>query len=151
MSQNDEPLMPHLDLLKTMLLEEEGFREFPYRCTSGKLTIGIGRNLEDRGISRNEAMYLLTEDIEYIKSKLKEKLSFFADLNPIRQIVLMDMAFNLGINGLLAFKNTLNLISDGKYTQAAEHMLDSKWATQVGRRAIRLSNMMKDGVYHELE
>lgn len=136
--------------LTTMLTEEEGFRAKPYRCTANKLTIGVGRNLEDRGISKEEAMYLLGNDIEFFGTELAKRLPYLSRLDEIRQIVLIDMAFNLGINNLLAFKNTLKLVEQGKYKEAAVEMLNSKWANQVGRRAIRLSKMMETGNYQEM-
>lgn len=138
------------DLLIKMLTEEEGYRKHPYECTAGKLTIGIGRNLDDRGISKLEAHFLLANDIDTAIDELKVSLPFFKELSPIRQVVLVDMTFNLGITGLLKFKNTLRLIEEGKYSAAAKEMLNSRWAKQVGRRAKRLSRMMESGRYQEM-
>lgn len=138
------------DLLIKMLTEHEGFRQYPYKCTAGMLTIGIGRNLEARGISKLEAHFLLLNDIDNEIDALKARLPFFKSLDPIRQVVLVDMSFNLGIAGLLKFKNTLSLIEQGKYSAAATEMLNSRWAQQVGRRAKRLSRMMETGRYQEL-
>jgi lysozyme len=123
----------------------EGERLKPYRCTAGKLTIGIGRNLEDRGISKAEAAYLLGNDIDDHWREVQRALPWVAKLDEVRQRVLLDMAFNLGIAGLLSFKRTLATIEAGDYTRAASMMLDSKWARQVGQRAERLSRMMATG------
>ena len=123
----------------------EGERLKPYRCTAGKLTIGVGRNLEDRGITREEAAYLLTNDIAAEERELLRALPWVAKLDEVRQRVLLDMAFNMGVVGLLAFKRTLATIQAGDYQRAAAMMLDSKWAGQVGQRAERLSRMMATG------
>ncbi len=123
----------------------EGERLKPYRCTAGKLTIGIGRNLEDRGITAAESAYLLGNDIAAVQQQVLNALPWAAQLDDVRQRVLLDMAFNMGIGGLLSFKNTLATIKAGDYTKAAAMMLDSKWAGQVGQRAERLSRMMATG------
>ena len=123
----------------------EGERLKPYRCTAGKLTIGVGRNLEDRGITREESAVLLANDIADMERELQRALPWVARLDEVRARVLVDMAFNLGVVGLLAFKRTLAAIEAGQYQQAATMMLDSKWAKQVGGRAERLSRMMATG------
>ena len=123
----------------------EGERLTPYRCTAGKLTIGVGRNLEDRGITREESAYLLANDIAAEERELLRALPWVAQLDEVRQRVLLDMSFNLGIVGLLNFKNTLATIRAGNYGKAAAMMLDSRWARQVGQRAQRLSQMMATG------
>jgi lysozyme len=128
------------------LRRHEGERLTPYRCTAGKLTIGVGRNLEDRGITAEESAYLLNNDIEREWKALKTALPWVTGLNDVRQRVLLDMAFNLGINGLLKFKNTLATIQRGDYERAAGMMLDSLWARQVKGRAVRLAEMMKTGI-----
>lgn len=123
----------------------EGERLKPYRCIAGKLTIGVGRNLEDRGITREESAYLLGNDIDSHWRELVKAIPWIEQLDEVRQRVLLDMAFNLGIAGLLSFKNTLATIKAGDYQRGAAMMLDSKWASQVGARANRLSRMMATG------
>ncbi len=123
----------------------EGERLKPYRCTAGKLTIGVGRNLDDRGITAEESAYLLANDITREERALLNALPWVAQLDEVRQRVLLDMAFNMGLGGLLQFKNTLATIKAGDYQRAASMMLDSRWATQVGQRAERLSRMMATG------
>ena len=123
----------------------EGERLKPYRCTAGKLTIGVGRNLEDRGISAAESAYLLGNDIDAHWRELVRALPWVEQLDEVRQRVLLDMAFNLGIGGLLGFKNTLATIKAGDFQKASRMMLDSKWANQVGFRADRLATMMATG------
>lgn len=123
----------------------EGERLKPYRCTAGKLTIGVGRNLEDRGISTAESAVLLANDIDAHWRELVRALPWVENLDEVRQRVLLDMAFNLGIAGLLGFKNTLATIKAGDFQKGAAMMLDSRWAGQVGQRADRLAVMMATG------
>lgn len=133
------------DKLTDMLVDHEGMRRKPYRCTAGKLTIGVGRNLDDRGISPDEAMYMLANDIKDARRELSAAFPWFDKLDEVRQAVLIDMCVNLGLSRLQGFRNTLALIGVGKYEAAAQEMLNSKWAEQVGRRAQRLSRMMATG------
>lgn len=134
-----------IDGLVAQLKRDEGLRLTPYKDSVGKLTIGIGRNLDDVGISTEEAEFLLNNDIQRAASDLVKALPWTANLDRVRNAVLVNMAFNLGIRGLLQFKNTLSLIQQGKYDQAAEAMLQSRWANQVGDRAGRLALQMKTG------
>ena len=104
----------------------------PYRCTAGKLTIGIGRNLDDCGISKTEAYLLLEHDIQNCEKQLQSKIpDIYNGLDEVRKSVLLNMCFNLGINGLLGFKNTLAFVKVGDWERAANNMLVSKWAKQV--------------------
>lgn len=137
--------MINRDAMVRQLRLHEGERLKPYRCTAGKLTIGVGRNLEDRGISREESAMLLANDIANEERELLRALPWTSKLDEVRQRVLLDMSFNLGLVGLLGFKNTLATIQAGDYQRAAAMMLDSKWAQQVGQRAERLSRMMATG------
>lgn len=127
--------------LTKQLVFHEGLRLKPYKCTSGKLTIGVGRNLEDRGITTEEAMMLLRNDIEEVVSHLSKKL-IWRDLSEVRQRVLADMAFQLGLEGLMKFKETLNAIHSAEYQKAAEKMRQSRWYAQTPKRAARLAKMM---------
>jgi lysozyme len=137
--------MINRDAMIRQLRLHEGERLKPYRCTAGKLTIGVGRNLEDRGITADESAMLLANDIAAVEQELQRALPWVAKLDEVRQRVLLDMAFNLGIVGLLNFKRTLAAVEAGQYQQAATMMLDSRWAGQVGQRAERLSRMMATG------
>lgn len=134
-----------LEKLRAQLIDHEGMRLRPYRDTAGKLTIGSGRNLDDRGITEEEAMYLLDNDIAMVREQLEERFPWFLDLDEVRQRVLSDMCFNLGITGLVGFKNMLKAVKDKHYAQAAKHMRASVWATQVKSRAVRLARMMETG------
>jgi lysozyme len=122
----------------------EGFRSTAYKDTEGLLTIGIGRLIDEGGgITPEEAEFLLDNDIERCRAVLERNLHFYSKLSETRKIVLLDMYFNLG-NRLFGFKKTLKFIEEGNFAKAAEEMLDSKWAGQVGERAQRLSEMMKN-------
>jgi len=135
-----------LNRIKAQLVRHEGIRLKPYRCTAGKLTIGIGRNLDDCGIFQKEAYAMLERDILDCEQWLIDEIpEIYNNLDEVRQSVLLNMCFNLGIKGLLKFKNTLAFIAAGDWERAANNMLASKWAKQVGRRAIELSKMMRKG------
>jgi lysozyme len=129
--------------LKGLLVQHESYRQFPYTDTTGHLTIGIGRNLVDRGISTTEAFYLLDDDILYFTNKLNHYLSFFSDLSENRQIALINMCFNLGVQGFLGFKDMMLALESHDYERAAQEMLNSKWAQQVGERATQLASIMR--------
>lgn len=131
--------------LRSLLLQHESFRQYPYSDTTGHLTIGIGRNLSDRGISQAEAFNLLDDDVLYFSSKLSQLCVYFDDLDENRKIALIDMCFNLGVNGFLAFRDMHACLENRDYIGASKAMLDSKWAEQVGQRAITLAYIIKTG------
>lgn len=133
------------DKMVAELITDEGEKLFPYKCTAGKLTIGVGRNLTDRGISRAESQMLLNNDIDVCVHFLNLHLPWWQTLDEVRRRVMVNMCFNLGIKGLLGFTNTLRAIREGRYDDAAAGMLQSKWAKQVGKRAVRLAHMMETG------
>lgn len=135
-------------LLLEELLRDEGFVPHAYTDSLGYLTIGVGRLIDKRkggGVTKEEALYLLGNDVDRFVTELDQKIPWWRNLNPTRQRVMINMAFNLGVPGLLKFKNTLAMIKAGDYDGAAAGMLKSLWAKQVGNRAVRLSKMMKDG------
>lgn len=132
-------------LMRVELIRDEGIRLRPYKDSVGKLTIGVGRNLDDVGISAEEANRLLDADIDRAAAALDKALPWWRGLSEVRQRVLLNMCFNLGIGALLGFKNTLAAIKAGRYEDAASGMLASKWAGQVGDRAKRLAAMMRTG------
>ena len=130
------------DKLTEQLKKHEGLRLYPYRCTAGKLTIGVGRNLDDKGISEEEANELLQDDIYDVEIQLDEQLPWWRDKPENVQLVLADMCFNLGINGLLTFDKFLHAIRLNFIETAQIEMMDSLWATQVGTRANDLREML---------
>ena len=132
------------------LILHEGLRLKPYADTVGKLTIGVGRNLTDRGITREESLYLLDNDITRVTREVKLALPWFDGLDPVRRKVVLDMSFNMGtgiagVSGLLAFTNTLRAMKEGRYVDASHGMLASLWAAQTKTRATRLAKMMETG------
>ena len=133
------------DILVKSLIANEGIKLKPYRDTVGKLTIGVGRNLDDRGITKEEALFLLNNDIQCIEKELAS-LQNFALLSKPRQRVIIEMAFNLGIEGLMEFKVMWKALQAMDWTGAAKAMLDSLWAKQVGQRAVRLATCMRTGI-----
>jgi len=128
--------------LRAQLVDHEGLRLKPYMDTVGKLTIGVGRNLTDVGISPNEAMVLLSNDLDHAIADLRT-FPWFDGLSRVRQRALIDMRLNLGPRGFRTFTNTIAHIAAGRYTSAAAGMRASKWARQTGRRARRLAIMME--------
>lgn len=133
--------------LLEMLIRDEGVRLKPYKDTVGKLTIGVGRNLDDVGISKEEAYVLLRNDLDKAAKSLFTNFPWVKVLNEARIAALINMAFNLGIGGLAGFKNFLKALKEENFPLAAEEMLKSKWAEQVGARAYRLSVMINTGVW----
>ncbi len=125
--------------LEEQLLVDEGLRLKPYRCTAGRLTIGVGRNLDDRGISRAEALMLLGNDITDCWGRLVRQAPWVAAAPEPVQEALVNMAFNMGVEGLMGFRRTLALLEEGRYAEGAQEMLRSRWAGQVGARAERLA------------
>lgn len=136
-----------LEFLKKLLILHEGLRLKPYKCTSGKLTIGVGRNLDDVGLSEDEAYYLLNNDIKKVLFSLSNQFKFFDQLSPARKVALADLCFNVGLGKLLQFKNTLAYLEQKKYKEAAEALLQSKYAKQVGLRAKRIAAMIDSGEF----
>lgn len=132
-------------LVLPLLKRHEGLRLRPYKCTAGKLTIGYGRNLEDNGITTEEADILLRNDVMLLEQELYENISFYHELDQVRQAALLDMAYNLGISGLLKFKKTLAFLKNQNWELAAKEMLNSKWAEQVKGRSVEISEMIKTG------
>jgi lysozyme len=134
--------------LLEQLERHEGLRLKPYRDTVGKLTIGVGRNLTDVGLSESEARFLLRTDVTRVKADLDTHLPWWRGLDDVRARVLADMAFNLGIAGLVGFRDTLAAVRAGRWADAAAGMRASKWAGQVKGRAERLASMMQTGDDH---
>lgn len=131
------------ELATQWLRVHEGLRLKPYRCTAGKLTIGYGRNLEDGGLTETEADYLLVSDVARAVRAAAHVVANFARLNPVRQAVLIDMAFNLGARGFAGFVKMRQAVEAEDFTRAADEMLNSRWAAQVKSRAVFLAEKMK--------
>jgi lysozyme len=137
--------MINLLKLTEQLKVEEGLRLKPYVDTVGKITIGYGMNLTDRGITEVQAIDFLTQEIDEVMTELPPKIPFWDKLSEVRQRVLADMAFNMGVPTLLTFKRMLTYLKLNEYELAANEMLDSEWAEQVHGRAVKLAQMMRTG------
>ncbi len=131
--------------LRHQLISEEGLRLKCYTDTVGRLSIGVARNLTDRGISQDEAMYLLDNDIATAASDLAVHYPWTQGLDSVRRSVLLDMCFNIGIERLAGFVYMLDAVQRGDYAEASRQMLASEWATQVKGRATKLAAMMANG------
>jgi len=125
------------------VVKHEGLMLKPYKCPAGKLTIGVGRNLEDVGITKEEAMFLLENDLDRCHYECLRSFFWYKDLDVDRQGVIQEMCFNLGLARLKTFKKMLLACEIGNYELAAREMLSSLWARQVGKRAETLANIMK--------
>lgn len=136
--------------LAQQLRRDEGTKPSAYQDHLGFWTIGVGRLIDARkggGLRPDEIEYLLANDIKDRARALLAALPWFGALDDARQGVLLNMAFQLGTAGLLAFKNTLEQVRLGQYKRAAEMMLQSKWATQTPERAARLAKQMETGTW----
>lgn len=111
----------------------------------GKITVGVGRNLSDKGISNAEAMILLDNDLDEAVSDLTGSFPWFVTLDTVRQRVMVDLRFNLGPDRFREFKRMLRMMNERDYPKAAESMRNSLWARQVKTRADRLIQMMISG------
>ena len=123
----------------------EGLRLKPYQCPAGKWTVGYGRNLEDKGITEQEALFLLHNDIAECAQACQKNFAFFENLSQMRQGVLIEMVYNMGFSKVKEFKKMLLALQGYDYERAAQEMLDSVWARQVKSRAKKLSMIMKRG------
>ncbi len=134
-----------VEKLHRELMRDEGVRLKPYRCSSGKLTIGVGRNLDDQGITSWEAMDLLDNDISRVVSELNAALPWWRNMPDPGQRALANMAFNLGLPRLMDFQRMIAALRAGDYETAADEALNSKWAEQqVGARAERVALLFRE-------
>jgi lysozyme len=139
----------------TLVLElrrDESVRYSPYNDSRGFLTVGVGHLITGPmpngwtfPLDDGQVDALLESDLMEVYANLDNALPWWEDLNDVRQRVICNMCFNLGLPKLLGFKNTLAAMRQGRYADAANGMLNSAWATQVGQRAVRLANMMRNG------
>ena len=143
-----------LNLAKSLLAKHEGYRKHPYLCTAGKISIGIGRNLEDRGLSDDEIKYLFENDVKIAYADCKRLFRDFDSITtPARQAALIDMAMNLGGPRLTKFVNMRAAVDLRNWKGAAREMVTSSanpdepslWKRQVGERADRLAFVVENG------
>lgn len=128
--------------LKNDLIADEGIRLKPYLCPAGKTTIGVGRNLDDVGITEAEAMTLLDDDVARVTAQLAKALPWLQGNNVQRAVG--NMTFQMGLGGVLKFKKMLAALQVKDYTTARREALNSAWARQTPQRAKRVTDLMKD-------
>ena len=134
--------------LEKMLVQHEGLSLDLYRDTASppRWTIGVGRNLSDVGLrDETEALFLLGRDLDAIRAELDHTWPFWRELDKVRADVVLSMAFNLGVSGFMRFVRTRGLIEERSWDLASIEMLRSRWADQVGGRALELSTMLSTG------
>ena len=137
------------DNIKKMLIKNEGLVCQPYHCSAGKLTIGVGRNLESNGISEDEAMYLLENDIKRVTANLDKMWAVWRTFPEKAQLVCIDMTFQMGITGFMNFRQTRALMEMGCWLEASEEVLRSKYAIQTPNRAAYNSRQLALSKQHE--
>lgn len=141
---------PKVKDIESQLREDEGEVLHAYKDSEGYLTIGIGVLIDPRkggGITQEESSYLFANRIEKIKTRIRKELPWFNELDVVRQGVLLNMAYQMGVDGLLKFKTTLGHIHAHRWTAASVGMLDSLWAKQTPERAERLATQMRLGFW----
>jgi len=156
--------------LLTTLEIDEGLRLYPYKCSAGKFTIGVGRNFEDnpfsidelifigikgrtfdvileeltkKGITRGDALWLLERDVDKVYAQLKKQFSWFEFKPDVVQRVMCNVCFNIGLGRFLGFTKTINAIKNDRWEVAATELLNSKYAIQTGARANRLADVLR--------
>ena len=127
------------------LIRHEGIKYKPYRCTAGKLTIGVGRNIEDVGISESEAMHMLKNDVAVVAAQCMGSFEWYANLNEHRQEAIINLVFNMGLSKFKQFKKTISYIESGDFEKAGAELLDSNYARQVKGRAVEVANRLSEG------
>ena len=137
--------MINMERLKNQLVIDEGLELKPYRCSADKLTIGVGRNIQEVGISKEEAMVLLENDIARVTGQCMAEFNWFSDLSEVRKEAVINLVFNMGITTFKKFKKTIGYIEQGLFELAGTELLDSNYARQVGDRSLRVANMLADG------
>jgi lysozyme len=133
-----------MESLKDWLIRNEGIKQTPYTDTVGKLTIGVGRNLTDRGLTLEEVYYLLDNDIDTARTNLEHYSWYVIQPFGVRD-ALCNMCFNMGLTRLLKFEKMIEALKAKKYQKAAAEALDSVWAKQVGKRAQEVAAVIREG------
>jgi lysozyme len=128
----------------TDLMRDEGFRSRIYVCTAGKPSVGYGRNLQDRGVTEEEAQYLLNNDVLLAEKELTAWYPWWVKCPGSVRRGLINMAVNLGISRLDGFRKMLACLQAGDYKGAAREALNSKWSDQVGERAVRIAKLFEE-------
>lgn len=133
--------------LAELLIQDEGLRLKVYLCPAGKWTIGVGRNVQDLGISEQEALMLLQNDIVRVQNEALRVFPWYLDLDDVRRDAMLAMLFQMGLPRFLTFSKMIAALKRGNFDRARLEMLDSLWGRQVPERAERLAEMMRSGRY----
>ena len=139
-----------MTMIIEMLRKHEGVETHAYVDTVGKVTIGVGRNIDSGGgigLSDDEIDYLLANDLQRVEAELSQTFEWYDDLNDPRKDAMMDMCFNMGLPRLSKFKKSLAAMARGDYKTASAEFLDSRWATQVGMRSVTITDIIESGEY----
>ena len=140
------------DKLFEMLRRHEGVKQFAYRCTANKITIGVGRCVDEDGglgLCDAEINFLLSNDVDRVEVELENNFSWYKNLNDARKDAMVSIAFNLGLTRLLKFEKALNFMAGGDYIMAGMEFDNSLWSKQVGARAEELCQMIETGEYED--
>jgi lysozyme len=140
-----------------MLRRHEGVESHAYLCSQNFTTIGVGRNIDagdngrslGLGLSDDEVDYLLRNDIDRVVEELDDEFSWFAGLNDARSDAMVDISFNLGQTRLRGFRKALEAMESGEWEEASRQFLESRWADQVGNRAVELAEIIRTGEYRD--
>lgn len=130
--------------LKALLIKHEGLRDRLYKDTKGNWTIGIGRNLSDRNLLPSEIDLMFNNDVDYFYSKLNQKFPWFSKLNDARKIALVDLCF-AGFSTFCTFKKMIAAFEKFDFNKAADEIIDSLYAKQVGDRELDLAKIIRTG------
>ena len=139
-----------MTMIIEMLRAHESVETYAYTCSAGKITIGVGRNIDSGGglgLSDDEIDYLLANDVKRVNDELLGAFGWYKTLGTERKDAIMDMCFNMGLPRLMQFKKALAAMAKGDYVTASAEFLDSKWATQVGMRAVTITDIIESGEY----
>ena len=132
--------------LEMMIRQDEGLKQHIYTDTTGNRTIGYGHNLDANGISLEVAELILKNDIDNVIIDLTKNLPVYNEIDDTRKVALLDIAFNIGVTGLMQFRTFLGLIEQGKFQNAANDLLNTLWAKQVPNRAARIAHVIETGI-----
>ena len=133
-----------------MLRKHESVETHAYECSANKITVGVGRNIDKDGgigLSNDEIDYLLANDIKRVNGELQRSFDWFNSLDQVRKDAMIDLCFNIGLPRMIGFKKALAAMDGVDYDTAALEFLDSRWAKQVGSRAVTITNMIRSGEY----
>ena len=133
-----------MENLHEQLIRDEGLVLTPYRDSRGFLTVGVGHNLDAKGLSKRAALVILDDDINDAKQGLMAKWPWMRDLSPARLGAMVNLAFNMGVGGLNGFKKMLAAAQAGQWEQAALELLDSQYSKQVGERSVRVARQLRE-------